>query len=230
MRDIVGSLKTKIGQLILQTSGEISPGLDCLNGLSPDGAKEFHAGLRELQHCVEIRFPVPSTSLDLKCKRNSTTPNQTLQDSGQRQRHDCSVLPVLEFLSFPHNIIIFKTLPSVFHNEMRLEVLKIAGEVLINQKRIRNINQMRRKTISEAAGIDVFSSVSLSDVFSVVDSRKYPLLWKEFTMANRIMATTVCCEQSFNIIKQSTHINMNTETFIRNATNKLQKSSIPKWF
>ena len=72
--------------------------------------------------------------------------------------------------------------------------------------------------------------LSLEDVFGVLVSHKYPLLWNEFIKANTIIPTTVGCEQSFSVIKQTMHLNMKPDTFIANATYKQHEKSIPKWF
>ena len=72
--------------------------------------------------------------------------------------------------------------------------------------------------------------ISLTDVFSVLDSHSFPLLWKEFLKATTIMPTTVSCEQSFSVIKHAKHDNMKPESFIANATNKLYERAIPKLF
>ena len=176
-----------------------------------------------------MRFPIPSTSLDMKCKQNSNTLQQH-QGGDHYQRPFCSVLTVLEFISFPHNIIHSNELPTTLHHDMRREVLKISEEILINQNRIKKVNQTRRKISTEALGFEIEMSTSLEDVFSVVDSKDYPLLWMEYIKANTIIPTTVCCERSFSVIKQSTHTNMKTNTFIANATKKLHEKTIPKWF
>ena len=227
--DIAVSLKRKIGQLLFQMSGNISCGLDSVDRLSRDEAKDFQTVLRLLLQNVEMRFPIPSTSLDMKCKQNSNT-RQQHQGGDHYQRPFCSVQTVLEFISFPHNIIHSNELPTTLHHDMRREVLKISEEIMINQNRIKKVNQTRRKISTEALGFEIEMSTSLEDVFSVVDSKDYPLLWREYIKANTIIPTTVCCERSFSVIKQSTHTNMKTNTFIANATKKLHEKTIPKWF
>ena len=175
-----------------------------------------------------MRFPVPSTSLDLKRKRNPITLRHLQQDMETLQRPDCSLLPLLEFITFPHQIIHFKTLPSVCQCEMRREVLKMAEEIMIHQTRICNINRERRVILSKEVGFDVEMPMSLVDVFSAVDTHQYPLLWREFIKENTVIPTTVSCEQSFSVIKRTMHINMNPDTYIGNTTNKLHERAIPK--
>ena len=121
-------------------------------------------------------------------------------------------------------------LPTTLHHDMRRDVLKISEEILINQNRIKNVNQTRREISSDALGFEIEMSTSLADVFSVVNSRNYPLLWREYVKANTIIPTTVCCERSFSVIKHSTHTNMKTNTFIANATKKHHKKKFQNGF
>ena len=139
-------------------------------------------------------------------------------------------MPVLEFMTFPHDLILFGSFPNVFDGELRYEVLLMAEEISVHRMEIFNRNQARRKLLSKAVEIEMVMPISLTDVFSVLESRKFPLHWKEYLKTNVIMPTTVCCEQSFSVIKQSTHINMKPETFIANATNKLYERSILKLY
>mgnify|MGYP004552267677 CR=1 FL=1 len=228
--DIVVSLKATIQQLIAQTRYDTIPGLESMGGMRSEGVAAFQDVLRQLLLFVERRFPVPSTSLDLKCKRNTHASNDVQQDIEQVQPPSCSVLPVLEFITFPHNIIHFGSLPNVLDGVMRNEVHKMAEEITVHKIEIVYKNQVRRKLLSEAVEIEIVIPISLDDVFSVLESRNYPLLWKEQMKAHTIMPTTVGCEQSFSVIKRCTHVNMKPESFIANATNKLYERSIPKLY
>ena len=106
----------------------------------------------------------------------------------------------------------------------------MAEEITVHKIEIVYKNQVRRKLLSEAVEIEIVIPISLDDVFSVLESRNYPLLWKEQMKAHTIMPTTVGCEQSFSVIKRCTHVNMKPESFIANATNKLYERSIPKLY
>ena len=106
----------------------------------------------------------------------------------------------------------------------------MAEEITIHETRIDSINRKRRMLVSKAVGFDVEMSISLEDVFSVVDSFQYPLLWRAFIRANTIIPATVSCERSFSVIKQTMHVNMNPDTYNKSATNKLHENATPKLF
>ena len=71
--------------------------------------------------------------------------------------------------------------------------------------------------------MDVVTKVSLHDVFMVVERTKFPLLWREVMKIHTIIPTTVSCEQSFSVMKQSFHPNMKTRTFTARARNKIHE-------
>ena len=228
--DIIVSLKANIQQMLTQTSFDPFSGLVSLNDLRSEATSAFHDVLRQLLHCLEKRFPVPSTSFDMKCRRNAQASNDAQHVREEFKSPSCSVKPKLDFFAFPRNFIDNGSIPSVLDDEMKNEVQKMAKEITVHQNEIIRKNQARREALSETVQFDMTMPISLADVFSVVDSGNYPLLWNEYLKANTIMPTTVCCEQSFSVMKRSTHINMKPESFITNATNKLYERAIPKLF
>ena len=99
-----------------------------------------------------------------------------------------------------------------------------------HKERIYNVNRVRRRILSEEVGMDVFSPISLGDVFSVLQSVNYPLLWQEYVKIHTIFPTTVSCEQTFSVIKRTNHVNMKQKKLIANVTNKLHERAETKWF
>ena len=230
MWDIVLSLKGKIASLIMQTRFPRSCELESLRGLSDPEVQDFEICLRQLFCSLETRFRYPSTSLDVKHGQNSIVSFRLLEGRVRPNGPACSVLSTIMFISFPHFVIREQAFQTPFEEELRQEVQQIAGEIRRNKTRINSVNRQRSKMISEEVGMVVQMPISLDDVFSVLDSHRYPLLWRELIKANTIFPTTVSCEQSFSVIKHSAHINMKPDTFITRATNKLYENSTTKWF
>ena len=51
-------------------------------------------------------------------------------------------------------------------------------------------------------------TITLLDIFKVIDRRSYPYLWKVVVRTVTIMPTTVSCEQCFSCLKHRLHENM----------------------
>ena len=200
-----------------------------MSGLRCEAAATFQGVLRQLIHCLERRFPVPSTSFDIRRRRKPGDSSDPQEDQ-QMQHPTCSVTPVLVFITFPHNFIHFGSIPNILDGAMKNEVLQMAEEIRNHRIDICNKNQARRQALCQATEIETVLPISLTVVFRVLDSHRFPLLWKEFLKATTIMPTTVCCEQSFSVIKHTKHVNMKPESFIANATNKRYERAIPKQF
>ena len=166
----------------------------------------------------------------MKCKCFSDQHNKTQQSIQSFTRPNCSIFPLLNFMAFPHNAIHFNSFPSVHDGDILREVQKMAQEMASHKERICNVNRERRRILSEEVGMDVFSPISLSDVFSVLQSVNYPLLWQEYVKIHTIFPTTVSCEQTFSVIKRTNHVNMKQKKLIANVTNKLHERAETKWF
>lgn len=65
----------------------------------------------------------------------------------------------------------------------------------------------------------------MEDIFTVLESEKYPLLWREYIKINAIIPTTVNCEQTFSVLKRAMHVNMKAEIAIAKVTNKMHEKA-----
>ena len=204
----------------MQTRFGGSNELECLNCFNEDQVCDFQMILTQSFDCLETRLRCPSTSMDMKVSQNSIVSYRQLHEQVPLYLPTCTVLTVIQFTTFPNTVIHFNSFPTIFPDEMRPEAQQMAGELLKCKSQINNVNRERRRLISEDVGFDVELLISLDDVFSVLESRRYPLLWRGLIKANTIIKTTVICEQSFSVSKHSTHLNMKPATFITNATNK----------
>ena len=190
-------------------------------GLSLNEAAEFQNVLRWLKRCLDVRFPCPSTSLDMK-GRQPTNARLASHFNQASRTPLCSVLPLVQFFTFPHNIVHhIELFPSSCPQALKDEVERIVCEILTKSQQIIEVYNQRRLRLTEKAGIDVLTQVNLSDVFQVVKREAYPLLWGEMVKTLTVLPTTVSCEQCFSVVKHSIHVNMKAETFIANVTNKL---------
>ena len=87
-----------------------------------------------------------------------------------------------------------------------------------------------KKDASERVGFDVQIEPSLQILVQFVEKQNYPVLWKEVQKMKTVIATTVCCEQSFGVLKHTIHTNMKKRTAIANITAKYQQRSEERVF
>ena len=227
--EIVVSLKMKVNSFIIPMGGTNSTTLECLSELTWDEAAHFQRALIQLHHNLEMRFPIPSMSFDLK--RRHLFDTSTSQPNHPTFQHEhCSVLPVVSFMNFPHHVVNKTSFRDRFPEKTCEEVRKMANEINIHKEEIIRVNRERKMAVSQKVGFDVVTAISVTDAFTVLDSQQYPLLWTEYLKANTIVPTTVSCEQSFSVTKHAIHTNMKPVNFIANVTNKLYEKATTKWF
>ena len=228
--DMIMSLKALIDSFIVTPNTVLPTKLECLTGLSDDDVDMFHYLLIELKRALDLRFPRPSTSFDLKCRRYSKGP--TVSEIGKQQfiPPNCGVMPLVELYGFLQRVLGQCTSTLMVNNEiLKQEVENIYLEIRFHINTINSICQERCTRLSQLVGIPIVSPVNLNDVFGVVRRESYPLLWREIMKINSIFATTVCCEQCFSVVKRSIHVNMKTNTFVANVVNKLHEGSKRKY-
>ena len=147
--DVVLSLKNKILSLIFEANGDGHIGIDCLNGLKKDESVEFQNLLRLLLHSLDMRFPCPSHSLEMRYRHLSEPNIVSLQNYNLVQEPHCSVLPLIDFMVFPQNAIHSNILPSVCQDKMRVEVLMMIEETAIHMERIDCVKKERQNSLRD---------------------------------------------------------------------------------
>ena len=218
--DVVEAMKTSImswaAMLSLRNVTEFE-----FMSLEDGQIKQFQHILEELLHSVEMRFPCPTISLDMKVKRLRTGAS-TSQQEQSTPSPSCSIRIQLEFHEFPDNLINNHLLPRGFPSFLNEEVQTITNDIVNNRERIVEAHKERTRLEALKTGNVGVGKITLCDVFKVLERTKFPLLWKEVIKMKTIMPTTVCCEQGFSVTKRAWHVNMATSTVIANVTNKIR--------
>ena len=177
--DIVKSLKMQIDAFIEATKRDSQAGMDCLTGLNGDEVSVFHILLQKLKLSLDMRFPCPSTSFDMKCRQYSnvlTTPNPSRQ---QLHPPKCTIMPLIQFFTFPQTLMNENSQPSMVPLALQDEVGRLTFDIMHNETQIRMVNDERCAFLSKEVGMKVESPINLQDVFRVIEKTRYPLLWKE---------------------------------------------------
>ena len=104
---------------------------------------------------------------------------------------------------------------------MEIEQARLEYQQLLTTN---NLGYDTRSPISDVVGFIVERKRSLFDIFRFVERGKYPLVWNESVKLRTIMATTVSCEQSFSVIKNTLHKNKKTATVFANVTAKYKQT------
>ena len=111
----------------------------------------------------------------------------TLNENHQSlNRPTCSVLHLVEFYAFPHQVIRCFSYPRHSNESIQRELEVIINDITIHKDDIELQNQERCRQLSKLVGMPVLSRINLLDVFSVVERKRYPSLWREFIQINTI--------------------------------------------
>ena len=102
---------------------------------------------------------------------------------------------------------------------MRNEIQRLNLETSQREDEVRQLLNQKKRETSECVGFDVEIEPSLQILIQCVEKQNYPLLWKQVQKMKTIIATTVCCEQSFSVLKYTINMNMK-KTAIANITAK----------
>ena len=220
---IVSSLKKHLAFITsrLQSTGQSFP---YLSSLDTDIKREFVLFVQQLDQSIDLRFSCPSQSI---CKRNKKmeTDDSTIQKTLKRlpPQMRCSVSDLFAVFSFenpcdPSSSSFFST-----HHELMIEIeeAKREYEQLVTST---HMDCEMRSPITDVVGFVVKMKRSLLDIFRFVQKEKYPLLWNESVKLKTIIPTTVSCEQSFSVIKNTLHKNKSTGTVFANVTTKYQQT------
>ena len=220
---IVSSLKKHLAFITtrLQSTDQSFP---YLSSLDTDIKREFVLFVQRLDQSIDLRFPCPSQSIYKRNKKREPD-DSSIQKSLKRlppQNH-CSISDLFAVFSFENQ---FDTSSSSFfstHQELMNKIEQARREC----EQILTSTQTEcetRSPITDIVGFVVKIKRNLFDIFHFVPREKYPLLWDESVKLNTIIPTTVSCEQSFSVIKNTQHKNKSTVTVFANVTTKYQQT------
>ena len=220
--NLINSLKKNIFMITTSFDSPTSS-LSFLSEIDRNKRDDFSSILQQLLRSLHLRFACPSSSFDMKRKMRSSNTDfgeaTTLHNPFATQ---CSLSETIEKISICTAINMNNSLLGT-EREMMDEVCRIIEETNQRQEEIRQLLYDKNRDMSEAVGFDVEIEMTFVEALQIVGREQYPLLWREIQKMKTVMATTVCCEQSFSVLKHSLHVNMNKETVIANITSKFHK-------
>ena len=167
--------------------------------------KTFVTVVKHLILNVNIRFPCINTSIDMRLARQHInhemlTMNQALLD---HMRRECPFMLLVGVFIFPDDLIKHQMVNHFFLGGRYPEIDEISREILTKKDQI-----IRRVQTSVQTRQRQTQTITLLDVFKVVDRSNYPFLWEVVVRTLAVLPTTVSCEQSFSCLKHKLHENM----------------------
>ena len=173
--------------------------------------KSFLNIMERLLLNMEIRFPCPSSSIDRRQTRQTfnRTTNNVDQRFLQSVKTNCPLFLTVGIYLFPDDFIRHRKINQFFLSGNFPEIIMITTDIVNNQEAI--LERARRNNIGPGRDNE-FATITLLDVFQVVNPENYPFLWDITMNAVTIFPTTVSCEQQFSRLRNRLHENMEKET------------------
>lgn len=168
----------------------------------------FVTVLKRLILNINIRFPCINTSIDTRLARHNTNDALKLNESLlYRMRRSCPFMVLVGIFVFPDDLIKHQMVNEFFLGGRYPEIEAISREIVTKKDEIGRQVQTSYQTQQRPT-----PTITLLDVFKVIDRRNYPFLWEVVVKTLTILPTTVSCEQSFSCLKHRLHENMLKET------------------
>ena len=122
----------------------------------------------------------------------------------------CPLYVTVGIFLFPDDLIRQRKINHCFVSGQFPEIQRIANEIVENEAQI--VRSFHATSLVVEGGNAANRSISLLDVFKVIDRTSYPFLWDIVLKIVTVMPTSVSCEQSFSRIKNKMHESTNKET------------------
>ena len=176
-----------------------------VGGLNRVQRATFVTVLKHLILNINIRFPCINTSIDTRIARQNTnhemlTLNPALLD---HMRRACPFMLIVGVFLFPNDLIKHQMVNQFFIGGRYPEIDEISREILAKKDEIIRSVQTSVQTEQRPT-----QTITLLDVFKVIDKSNYPFLWEVVVRTLAVLPTTVSCEQSFSCLKHRLHENM----------------------
>ena len=193
--------------------------------LSSDELLSFEAIIETFLLNMDIRFPCPSFSMDVKVAKEfidqeSHTIDITFMKDVQKR---CPLLQMVGVFLFPNDLVRKRQINPLFINGQFPEIPLIAREILESEN---ELSAFKKSSQDDGEANKTCQEITLYEVFKVIRKEKYPALWKLVLRALSFLPTTVGCEQSFSFLKRKMHQYMSKE----NAFNLCLASQIVSCF
>ena len=205
---------------LTQTIQHQPQSLTFLSGLEREQIGDFVSYLQQLVISLDIRFSFPSTSYD-KRKKEMKQIAASFFDQPELNpfSHGCSISDTFGFLCFRDPMDGLRNVEIRQSAELAAEVERAREEIIQHHEFTVHSDKIS-SSITSQVGFKVTRTPSFQDAFLFIERGKYPLLWKEMVKLRTVMPTTVCCEQSFSVVKHALHCNMKNETVVAVVTTK----------
>ena len=204
---LVKQLKNDFQNILSSLSAGRFQEFPYLEGLNRTQKDTFMVITKTLLLNLDIRFPCPSFSIDKRIAYKHTDQN-TQQLSKQflsKTQHECPINVLVGLFLFPDDLIKNQQINPFFISGKFPEIPIIASEILVKQEEIRA--KAIQLTNGDAENTTP-PTITLMDVFHVVERDRYPHLWSVVVRAMSCMPTSASCEQSFSCLKHRLHENM----------------------
>ena len=145
--DIIVSLKNGDTLVYCINKRSFPIGLECLSGLSANETDDFRTVLTQLKRSLEMRFPCPSRSVDMRRRQFSNSANNSPTGEQPFQPPPCSVWPLLRLVSLPHDLITNSSLQSVTNEALQKEVRTLSIALAEYRNEITEEHLQRRRHI-----------------------------------------------------------------------------------
>ena len=199
------------------------PSLPYLSSLDTQQRREFAFLIEQLVQIINVRFSSPSRSIGQRNKKTQPIDSKGKPSELLHHSTNCPIADMFDVFAFDTSI---KPMPSTLfgnHQELMKEIAQARRELQQSLPTSEKLCEMR-SPISDNLGFIVEMKWTLFDCFHFIEREKYPLLWKENVKLRTIIPTTVSCEQSFSVMKNTLHKTKSTATVFANMTTKYQQT------
>ena len=168
--------------------------------------------LEKLLLNMEVRFPCPSTSIDIRQARQNVDHLTNTLNRGffQSIRNSCPLFFSVGLFLFPDEFIRQRKINQFFISGNFPEINRILIEIINNQDDI--VRRFQETQINNESGGESLKTITLLDIFEFVNRENYPFLWEKTMNVLTMIPTTVSCEQYFSRLRRKLHENMSKET------------------
>ena len=185
---------------------------DFTDWVSQDEKDSFIVIIERLIFNIDVRFPCPSTSIISRQARHNIDYQRCTMDRGflHNIRTHCPLFLTVGIYLFPDEFIKERKVNEFFLSGNFPEILRIMTYIVNHQEAIMDCCV----SIDNGTGSAVMKrkTVTLFEVFKIVNRTNYPFLWDITLKAITILPTTVSCEQQFSRLRHKLHENMRKET------------------
>ena len=176
-----------------------------VGGLNRAQRATFVSILKRFILNINIRFPCINTSVNKRIAGQNTnlemlTLNQALLD---HMRRACPFMLIAGVFLFPNDLIKHQMVNRFFIGGRYPEIDEISREILRKKDEILRTVQTSVQTRQGQT-----QTITLLDVFKVIDKSNFPFLWEVVVRTLAVLPTTVSCEQCFSRLKHRLHENM----------------------